>query len=109
MGPILFVIFINDLPNTVKGHVKLFADDTKLYYVANSSEEQAVIQHDLSQLDSWSDKWLLRFNAKKCKVIHYGKSDAEYNMRAMDGSLTPLEAVNQEKDLGIIFDCKQVS
>ena len=67
LGPLLFVLFINDLPESVKNKVKLFADDLKLIgNVANSSR----IVDDLKQLEKWENLWLLRFNPSKCKFIH---------------------------------------
>ena len=64
-GPVLFLILINDLPNYVECYVKLFADDTKLYFTANCPTDCNLIQHDIDQMNKWSDCWLLMFNAKK--------------------------------------------
>ena len=70
LGPSLFTIFINDIPNDITSNVKNFADDTKLY---NSAHLNHLIQEDLNHLLQWSNKWLLPFNIEKCKVLHYGK------------------------------------
>ena len=59
LGPILFTIFINDLPISISSHVKIFADDTKIY---NTTENTTVLQDDLHTLYEWSNKWLLPFN-----------------------------------------------
>ena len=68
LGPVLLLVFINDLPNYVECFVKLFADDTKLYFTANSSTDCNHFQHDIGEMNKWSDCWLLMLNVKKCKV-----------------------------------------
>ena len=74
LGPILFTMFINDLPDCVDSTCKIFADDTKLY---NNPSKSSVLQNDLDNLQHWSEKWNLYFNAKKCKVLHIGKNNPE--------------------------------
>ena len=109
LGSVLFHICINDLLNYVKGFVKLFADDTKLYFTANSPSDCSPIQHDLDQMSKWSDCWLPMFNAKKCKVIHYnGNSEPhnQYTLKALDRYTLIPEEVHNECDFGITFDSK---
>ena len=72
LGPLLFVMFINDLPKTVICGVKLFADDTKVYVRSDIPGNPDCLQNDISQLQDWSDKWLLSFHPDKCKVMHIG-------------------------------------
>ncbi|XP_069114292.1 uncharacterized protein [Argopecten irradians] len=55
LGPLLFVIYINDLPEMIKSTVYLFADDTKLFQIINSQESKKSIQEDLLQLTHWSE------------------------------------------------------
>lgn len=110
LGPLLFVIYINDLPQVVKSAVKMFADDTKLYGKSNTSQGIEELQEDLDQLQQWSERWLLRFHPQKCAVMKLGnkKSEASYSMpvKEADGStvrLTLTETV-AEKDLGVWID-----
>ena len=97
LGPILFLLYINDLPETIKNAVLLFADDLKM--VAKSSTK-ALNQQDINSLVIWQDKWLLRFNTKdnKCKIIHAGKNNP-CNQYFMGEVLLPV--VETEKDLGV--------
>ena len=70
LGPVLFTIFINDLPNLLQSTCKIFADDTKIY---NDVDNSDVIQSDLYKMQEWTEVWNLYFNVSKCKVMHLGK------------------------------------
>jgi hypothetical protein len=58
LGPILFILFINDLPDAVLGTVKLFADDTKAFSRIESVQDSERLQEDLKRLCEWSKEWL---------------------------------------------------
>ena len=102
LGPVLFIIFINDLPDNVSSNCKIFADDTKIY---NTTENSQAIQDDINSLMEWSDTWQLRFNAQKCNVLHIGKATIE-NEYFMGDNNTKINSVKQEKDIGVTFDRK---
>ena len=78
LGPTFFVVFINDIPDSINSTVKIFADDTKLFRSVTSDEEHVVLQSDLDMLADWSETWQLKFNASKCKVLHIGQHDTNY-------------------------------
>ena len=103
IGPILFVIFINDMPDSVKHSLcKLFADDCKLYGKVTSAGVN-MVQEDLTNLEQWSRIWQLPFNAKKCKCMHFGHNNPNHTY-VLDGQV--LEAITNEKDLGVMVDNK---
>ena len=77
LGPILFVIYINDLSQVVKCGTYLFADDTKIFRQITTKEEALQLQSDINSLEQWSQKWLLTFHPKKYYVLTLGKF---YNM-----------------------------
>jgi len=64
LGPTLFVIFINDLPDVVTSTVQIFADDTKIYRTVSDIGDNILLQEDLDKLHQWSTKWQLKLNAK---------------------------------------------
>ena len=64
MGPILFVIYINDLPEVVKRGTYLFADDTKVFQQITTKEDALQLQSDINSLEQWCQKWLLTFHRK---------------------------------------------
>ena len=98
LGPLLFLLFINDLPCGLQSFVSLFADDLKL---VTSADKHNIAQEDIDKLNKWEQDWLLRFNVKdgKCKVLHVGKNNPKnaYFMNSVQ-----LPAVEDEKDLGVL-------
>ena len=104
LGPLLFVIYINDLPEAVKSSVFLFADDTKLFRKIASEDDSKKLQEDINALDEWTKKWLLKFNADKCHVLTVGKLEDTKHTHRYQISSKELEHVFNEKDLGVVFD-----
>ena len=103
LGPLLFVIFINDMPDEVKFNIcKLFAGDCKLYDIVNTTTNNK-LQMDLRKLEEWSKTWQLPLNATKCKVMHLGYQNLEQTYH-LNGHV--LESSHREKDLGVIIDDK---
>ena len=109
LGPILFVIYINDLPANVKSQVKMFADDTKLFTRVDVPNNHETMQNDLDELVQWSNKWQLKFHPEKCGVLKLGRErETEYFMNSKDKDGNPirvkLKEVQAEKDLGVTID-----
>ena len=67
IGPVLFLIYISDLPKEVRGKVRLFADDT-IMYVTMTGEKDAASLQDLDHLADWEEKWQMKFLPQKCSV-----------------------------------------
>ena len=80
LGPLLFLIFINDLPKCTTCPVCLFADDSKIYCrvprygsdINDLDSAENILQKDLNELQKWATKWKMAFNVNKCKVMHLG-------------------------------------
>ena len=105
LGPTLFIYFINDLPDVVLALLKIFADDTKTYQPINSIKDKIKLQETIDRLVQWSEKWLLKFNGSKCKVLHLGKNNPHYKYTINDnGVVKELEVTLNEKDLGVNID-----
>uniref|UniRef100_A0A8C3H706 Reverse transcriptase domain-containing protein n=1 Tax=Chrysemys picta bellii TaxID=8478 RepID=A0A8C3H706_CHRPI len=101
LGPILFILFINDLEKGVNSEVAKFADDTKLLKIVKSKADCEELQKDLTKLSDWATKWQMKFNVDKCKVMHIGKNNSNYTYNMMGANLA---TTSQEKDLGVIVD-----
>ena len=97
MGPLLFLIYVNDMPDIVSSTAKMFADDTKVYRKIKLIQDCKDLQDDLNNLSAWSAKWLLRFNATKCVVLKI-RLCIQY-MYTLNGH--NLENVSSQKDLGV--------
>ena len=69
LGPLLFLICINDLTLVVSSAVGLFADDTYIYRVIKSKEDTTALQRDLDALVKWKQTWSTKFHPDKCKVL----------------------------------------
>ena len=102
LGPVLFVIYINDLPSVIHSDVYLFADDTKIFRIIEKDTDTAHLQADLQSMSSWCDRWLLKLNPDKCKHLHIGKGSgnlANYTV----GDLV-IHKIEEEKDIGVVVD-----
>ncbi len=105
LGPILFLIFINDLPETIDVSVRIFADDTKIFTRITDKNDQNRLQENLTKLEQWAETWKMRFHPAKCKVLHMGKDleNFPYTMQT-DGHPIELEYKKEEKDLCVTVD-----
>ena len=80
LGPVLFLIYINDLPEYVSNStVRLFADDTLLYLTIHNSSDCIKLQEDLNNLERWGSDWQMSFHPKKCEVIHITTKKKTYH------------------------------
>lgn len=70
LGPILFIMFINDISQNVQSQVRLFADDCIIYRPIKNEKDCEAFQQDLKELEKWADKWKMQFNIKKCFVMN---------------------------------------
>ena len=75
LGPLLFVIFINDINEGLVNRIWKFADDTKVLGRVSSQKEISDLREDVKKLVEWSLKWQMEFNVEKCKVMHVGSKN----------------------------------
>ena len=72
LGPLLFLIYINDISSYVtSSSIRLFADDCFIYKNISSIIDSVSLQSDLDSIQLWSDHWLLKFNPSKCNIISF--------------------------------------
>ena len=98
LGPLLFLLYINDLPKVVKGMISLYADDSKLYQVTNSVSDCISLAEDVLNVQEYFSEWQLKLNIPTCGVLHMGSSGIEFPYR-LNGFVT--ESGETCRDLGI--------
>ena len=100
LGPLLFLIYINDLPDSVKSQVRLFADDCLLYRIIKSAEDQHTLQENLRSLEQWCAKWGMHLNSSKCEVMTICRRRNQLScMYTINGEV--LKTVDKAKYLGV--------
>ena len=105
LGPLLFLCFINDLPNEVISQVRLFADDCLLYRPIKSAEDHIILQQDLTKLETWANTWGMKFNAQKCYVLRIcrSKKQSEYFYNLNDHILEHVNKTSRKANSILAF------
>ena len=102
LGPLLFVLYINDIADKLTSLCRLFADDTSFNYSGNDGEQiKSVIDRDLKELDVWSSKWLMSFNPDKTEIMIFSNIETPDLSFSLNGKNIPLST--SHKHLGVNF------
>lgn len=102
LAPLLFLIFINDLPQHVSSCIRVFADDCIIYRPIKNSEDHLSLQNDLDVINGWCSAWLMTLNVSKCKVMSFTRkpSISEFSY-SINHSI--LSTATQYRYLGVIL------
>jgi len=103
LGPLLFLVYINDIDNNIVAKLSKFADDSKLLKCLKSSIDADSLRRDLRTLETWAETWQMEFNVDKCAVLHVGNKNPCHQYEFCKSILKSVEI---EKDLGILVDSK---
>ena len=110
LGPLLFLIYINDLERDVKSNIKFFADDTMLFSIVKDPAISANdLNHDLNTIHQWAQQWKMEFNPDPSKqatevLFSCKKSSPQHPQLIFNGAA--VANVNEQKHLGLILDSK---
>lgn len=99
LGPLLFLIYINDLPNSVRSSLRLFADDCVLYREVSNTTDIDALQSDLNSLLDWCRTWRMELNITKCKHLRVSRKNTSCPVYKLNND--PLESVTSYKYLGV--------
>ena len=104
LGPTLFLLFVNDVPDRVASDIKMFADDCVIYRNINSLQDHLALQSDLNSLEAWANDWQMSFSPTKCMAMSISlKKCPSYHQYFICG--VPLEGVRYQKYLGVYISC----
>ena len=105
LGPMLFIFYINDLPDVCNVTTKIYADDTKAYTPMLTDENRNQLQLTIDRMFEWTQQWQLNFNQSKCQILHIGENNPKHEYYiGEDGNRTLLSTTSLEKDLGVLVD-----
>ena len=103
LGPLLFLIYVNDISDSLLSLTRLFADDSSLYCSASSINDiEGIINHDLNLLSNWAKQWLVTFNPNKTEAILFSFRDSELPQLLFDN--TSIQFVDNHKHLGVTLN-----
>ena len=100
LGPLLFIIYINDIDVGLVSKLSKFADDTKIGINAADPSAVRALQSDLERIGRWSEEWQMPFNVEKCSVLHAGYRNPEANYTLLGAPIRPTDV---QKDLGVLI------
>ena len=108
LGPLLFLVYINDLTDGLRCNVKLFADDTSIFTVVHDPYTAALdMNHDLNLIKLWALNWRMSFNPdpnKQAVEVTFSKKRIPMNHPPIFFNDVPVKNVQEQKHLGIILD-----
>ena len=102
LGPLLFILYINDIVNDIHCGIRLFADDTSLYIVAGTPNNAARLMNtDLEKITIWSNKWPVTFNPAKTESLLLSRKINKPDHPSLYLNDVRIEEVNTHKHLGV--------
>ncbi len=105
LGPVLFLLHINDCLNGISCDAVMFADDVKIWWTIESPFDVQSLQNDINQLSTWSQRALISFNADKCVILRLHPQQAKGSNPQYRLNGGRLKRVNHRvSDLGVIVD-----
>ena len=110
LGPLLFLIYINDLPNGLQSNPKLFADDTSLFSTVQDITTSTVsLNNDLTKISEWAVQWKMNFNpdpSKQAQELLFSRKTSSKPYPSLNFNDNPVHQVQLQKHLGLFLDPK---
>ena len=109
LGCLLFVLYINYLPDLTKSNTFLFADDIEIFRPIMNRDDQTILQQDITIIEKWSENWMLKLHPDTCKHMEIGEKICSWKSILYNNEQSyknNLDTHVKQKDLGVTFDCK---
>ena len=101
LGPLIFLVYINDLADQVESNIRLYADDASLYITYQNPDEAAIIlNEDLERVQTWAEKWLMTFNPNKTEALTFSRKH-QIDTPPLFMNNNPINEVQQHTHLGL--------
>ena len=105
LGPLLFLIYINDIVEDIGSYIRLFADDTSLYIIVENPNVGAdILNMDLEKIHQWSNTWLVKFNPNKTEELLISRKRTPPHHPPLTMNNIPIKTVTTHKHLGLTFN-----
>ena len=108
LGPLLFLIFISDIPANLEWHVKIFADDASLFsLVRDPNENSAKLGRDLARVARWAHQWNMSFNpdpSKQAVEVHFSRKINRVDTPPVYFNNLAVDSCETHKNLGLLLD-----
>ncbi len=105
LAPVMFIVYINDLPVGIQNYMNMFADDAKIRRRIRNLDDCHALQENLDKISIWSTTWQMEFNVNKCHVMECGTGEhrphTTYTLCEKS-----LKNSDKERDLGVVLDRK---
>ena len=102
LGPLLFLLYVNDINDNINTTIRMFADDCVLYRIIKTPNDHHHLQNDLDAIIQWAIKWQMNLNADKSAVLHCTRSRSPYLIDyLMNGKSLPTHEQHQHLGLAI--------
>jgi len=102
LGPLMFLLYINDITTNISSSIRLFADDCVLYRIIQSEQDHHHLQQDLNCIIDWTKRWQMNLNISKCVILTCSRSTAPPAYHYYINN-TILNRTNQHLYLGVLF------
>jgi len=103
LGPLMFLLYINDISENILSTIRLFADDCIMYRSINSSGDTSILQRDLDEITNWANKWQLKFNVSKCVLVRVTRNHSQFTDSYTLNNQT-IQLSDTYKYLGVILN-----
>ena len=104
LGPLLFLIYINDIVVDIHSSIRLFADDTSLYIIVDNPQQAAnLLNADLAKIRLWASRWLVPFNPSKSESMALSRKQNIPLHPPLNMAQLNINEVTSHKHLGLIF------